>query len=152
MIARIATPAITFFLFLPFMNTSYTQLNDMVGVWVNTDPDTRGITKIAIYEKDGATMIRAFGSCSPTDCDMGSTDFHLLGDSVQSTKLPYGFATWDSGFAVSHFTLTLAKDKMSVSDFTIFKDRSNRTNYRSDFTLRKAVGDETKLPPEKKTK
>ena len=152
MIARIATPALTFFLFLSCMKTSYAQLDEMVGVWVNTDRATRGTTKIAIHEKDGATLIRAFGACSPTDCDLGSTDFHMLGDSVQSTKLPYGFATWDSGFAVSHFTLKLENDTMSVSTFTIFKDKSKRTNYRSDFTFRKAVGDEAKLPPEKKAK
>jgi tetratricopeptide (TPR) repeat protein len=126
--------------------------SDMLGVWVNTDPDTGGITKIAIYEKDGATLIRAFGSCSPKDCDLGSTEFHALGDTARSMEFPYGFATWNSGFAVYYFTLKLDNDKISVTNSTIFKDKSRRTNYRSDFTFRKAEGDEATLPPEKAIK
>jgi hypothetical protein len=45
---------------------------DYRSVWVNEDPNTRGITKLAI--KNNGT-VRAFGSCHPTDCDWGRVDY-----------------------------------------------------------------------------
>jgi len=42
------------------------------SVWVNEDINSRGVTKLII--KNNGT-IRAFGSCSPNDCDWGSVGY-----------------------------------------------------------------------------
>ena len=46
--------------------------------------------------------------------------------------MKYGYATWDHKFAEMHVTLRLEKSwVMTVEDFTIFKDKSKRSNYRT---------------------
>ena len=61
------------------------------GVWINMDAHTRGVTKLAIAEKDGEFTIRAWGACTPEDCDWGATKLHRLGDSVGAKTLPFWF-------------------------------------------------------------
>jgi hypothetical protein len=74
--------------------------------------------------------IRAWGACKPTDCEWGATKLHLLGDTVSSQTLPYGFAKWDQGFAEVNVTLDMADDKLVIGMYKIFKDDSGRSNYR----------------------
>lgn len=121
------------------------------GVWVNVDSETAGLTKFVIQDKNGTTTIRAWGSCSPEDCDWGSTPFHRLGDSAGAKTVPFGFATWEKGFSTSHCSLE-KKDKnvVTLTVHTIFKDSSKRTNYRVRYTFRPAKGEESVIPPEKK--
>ena len=142
MIARFAKPALIFFLLILCMslqctNTSFAEFDEMQGTWINTNSTSRSIPKVIIHEKHGKKMIRVFGSCFPEYCDWGSTDLHVLGDSILSTKFPYGFATWDKDYAVTHVTLKLENGALSLSVFTIYKDNSNRANFRSDHTFRK---------------
>lgn len=47
------------------------------GLWVNTDSKTRSITKINI--SSNTTRLRAWGSCSPTDCDWGTVSLSKYG-------------------------------------------------------------------------
>ena len=42
------------------------------SVWINTDANTRGITKIVIKNTG---QIKAFGQCHPRDCDWGNTGY-----------------------------------------------------------------------------
>ena len=67
----------------------------------------------------------------------GKTNLTFLGDSVESKVLPYGFATRDAGFAVKYQTLRMEKGELVVETFTIFKDKSGRSNYRSEERFKK---------------
>ena len=40
--------------------------DQIMGQWVNTDPHTKGITKLIF---PSSTTIHAYGKCNPTDCD-----------------------------------------------------------------------------------
>ena len=119
---------------------------EMYGAWVNTNEYTRGMTKLAIYEKNFTTFVHAFGSCVPNDCDWGATEFHALGDSIEATILPYGFATWDMSSQKSHVTFKLEGENLTVTRFGINKGGDFRTNSRYEYTFRKALGDEAILP------
>ena len=103
----------------------------LVGGWVNADKDTRGLKRLAVAKKDDTWSIEAWGSGGGGEIPWGKTSLALLGDSAGSKDLPYGFASWDPGFAVTHLTLRLEKDELVVDTFTIFKDKSGRSNYRS---------------------
>jgi hypothetical protein len=105
----------------------------IVGMWVNTNKDTRGLKRLAVARRDDTWSIEAWGSGGGGTMEIpwGKTSLALLGDSVASRDLPYGFAVWDPGFAVYHLTLRMDKDELVVETFVIFKDKSGRSNYRS---------------------
>lgn len=114
----------------------------LLGVWVNTDEDTGGITKIAIYEKNFTKYIHAFAACCPNDCNWGASVFHSLGDSIESTTLPYGFSTWDFQGKSVHATLKLDGEILSLTSHSIYTGGDFRDNHRSQYTFRRAEGDE----------
>lgn len=68
------------------------------GVWVNADLQTRGTTKIAIAgdaRRPGtvSTMtIRAWGACSPVDCEWPEAPFYVLDRFDGPSKYRRGFA------------------------------------------------------------
>jgi len=135
-------------LFLCGVATTNATETNLAGVWVNTDSSSRGVTKLAINTRDDLYVIRAWGACSPSDCDWGTTNLHLLGDSVQDKNHPYGFASWKQSFSQTHCSLELHDQTLAVTAFTIFTDSSRRTNYRSKYLFRRATGGETVIPRE----
>ena len=72
--------------------TSWTNgpCNSLDGNWVNTNTNTRGITKMII--SNGARQIHLFGSCHPTDCDWGMVNLYKNGNCYEATYY-HGFAT-----------------------------------------------------------
>ncbi len=81
---------------------------DEKGNWVNTDPDTRGITRIGVefvcqdmilngepYPPGPPYYVHLFGKCHPTDCDWGRVGAQRLGSG-------HIYAFYDQGFAKRH--------------------------------------------------
>jgi hypothetical protein len=62
---------------------------------------------------------------------------HLLGDTIGDTKMKYGFAFWESGFAMKYRTVRLEQSELVVELFTVFKDGSKRSNYRNTHKFKK---------------
>ena len=50
-----------------------------IGKWRNENPNTKNLTKIVIYKKDGDIYIHAWGKCHPKDCDWNSVKATLIG-------------------------------------------------------------------------
>ena len=71
------------------------------GLWTNTDADTRGITKMII--SDNAQTLQLFGSCSPSDCDWGTTELTFDGTCY--------VATYEHGFATRYIKLHEGADR-----------------------------------------
>jgi hypothetical protein len=110
-----------------------------VGHWANVDKGTRarGLSKIVVTSKDQGGLIQVWADNDRND--LGKTKLHLLGDSVGAMKMNYGFASWDSGFAVRYLTLRKEKDKLIVENFRIYKDKSGRSNFRTRFEFKKTM-------------
>jgi hypothetical protein len=75
------------------------------GNWVNTDPNTRSLTRIQLrfvcqdqilngepYPPGPPWYMHIFGKCTPTDCDWGEVGARMLGTG-------HVFGTYDHGFA-----------------------------------------------------
>lgn len=63
--------------------------------------------------------------------DLGQHPLHLLGDSVADESMKYGFASWELKSAITHYLiLRTDDDQLVVETFRIFKDDSDRSNYR----------------------
>ncbi len=115
--------------------STWSQAADrFLGQWVNVDEATENLTRIEITKTDGdGLLIQAWGAGGRGgEIDQGKVPLTLLADSAGSRDMKYGYATWDHKFAEMHVTLRLEKSwVMTVEDFTIFKDKSKRSNYRT---------------------
>jgi hypothetical protein len=98
------------------------------GKWVAVKKD-QGLPKLEITGEGDKLRIQAWGKCEPQDCDWGVVLLHVLGDSVSARELPYGFASWDQKFKVTHMTLHLQTNELIVETYNIFSDNSGRSNY-----------------------
>lgn len=104
------------------------------GQWTNIDEKTGGVKRVVLSkDTDGEWAIEAFGSGGGGQLEIpwGKVDLHLLGSNIGAKSLDYGFASWDKDFAITHTVLHVENNRLVVEMFTIFKDDSGRSNYRS---------------------
>lgn len=113
----------------------------LLGTWTTMDEPGRTFKRLFITQHGDAWTIEGWGvgGGNAPEIAWGPTSLTLLGDNVGAADLPYGFATWDFGFKVTHLTLRLAKDELVTEEFDIFKDNSGRSNYHTVATLKKQL-------------
>ncbi len=87
-------------------------VQEIDGIWINADPNTRDITKIVV--SGNGTSVRVYGSCSPTDCDWGNVALTDKGNKTYS-------AVFESSFATSTFTMVMGTD-LKVNHSRVYKD------------------------------
>lgn len=102
-----------------------------LGEWVNVDAATRSMTRVSIFQSHSGWKVRAFGACSPTDCEWGEVPFYWVSDSVDSTSYDRGYAIWDFAFAIVYVSFKIEGSQLGLEEFTIFHDGSGRSNYRT---------------------
>jgi cytochrome c biogenesis protein CcmG/thiol:disulfide interchange protein DsbE len=96
------------------------SLDLLTGKWVN-EHETGGITQVSVRRDGGRTIVRAWGSCVPTDCDWGKTDVDVW------NRIPV--AIWNLGFSTARMHLIPLHDgRMVVALETEFNDGSGRTD------------------------
>jgi hypothetical protein len=108
-----------------------TNLDTLEGHWKNIDANTRGITRIKINVDGENVKVRAFGSCSPSDCDWGWTNGMPLTDAVGDapTSAKRVMAKWDQGFAKRTMIINREGDTLIAQMTTVYSDgRSDRFN------------------------
>ncbi|MEM6377009.1 MAG: C1 family peptidase, partial [Bacteroidota bacterium] len=93
------------------------------GLWVNVDSNTRSITTLNVSNSN--TRLRAWGSCSPTDCDWGT---------VSMTKYGSGYrAIFNSSVAKRTLIITkMSNGRLKVSGTYVYKNgrpTKRTTNY-----------------------
>ncbi len=95
-----------------------------VGTWNNTDPATTGITKVIIT----ATTVQMWGSCTPTDCDWGTTTFSVISEDRLSI-------VWDPGFVIRTQTLTLRSNgELEIVSVSRYTDGTANVTHTYTFT------------------
>jgi hypothetical protein len=106
---------------------------DFIGSWVNTNVNTRGITRLVIQSSGSNQLsIHVFGKCSPTDCDWGTKQLVTYGTNVQDTNHYFATTVYNQGFENSLLTLHAVNgNQILLEDFTQFLDNSGRQNYHS---------------------
>ena len=97
---------------------------DFVGLWVNENKKTRGITKCQIAKNDGEFIVQMWGACMPQDCDMGKNKTKGVKKRTNKFEL-----LWDSGFAESSMIYEMIEGKLKLTHKRHFKDNSGRPDY-----------------------
>jgi hypothetical protein len=143
--------------------------NSLAGKWSNTDAKSIGISRIEVSKSGKTWKIRAWAADAEGEHDLGETTLVLLGDEVhcprcvESTnsipteprdhptdsvvpKMNHGFAHWDYKFKDSYLVLGREQDTLILDDLNVFKDDSERTNYRLWYVFRKQIDSPTQPP------
>jgi hypothetical protein len=105
----------------PPSNTSAVA-GPFAGSWINVDPNTRDITRLAITQNGRSLTVHAWGKCSPEDCDWKLQDGIVTADR--------GRVVWDQGFVVRTMTISLqGADRLVAVTQSVFNDsRGTRQN------------------------
>jgi hypothetical protein len=103
-----------------------TQLNTLIGTWQNEVANTSNVVSVS-FSRDGDTfLMRAFGQCSPDDCDWGTTTV----DTSQWDSNQVLTAVWDQGFAVKTVTVKwVSLGRLQVTTHADFTDADGRPDY-----------------------
>ncbi|MAU70869.1 MAG: hypothetical protein CML04_02150 [Pseudozobellia sp.] len=107
-------------------------IQEYLGEWVNTDPNSKNVTRLVI-ENSGKLTVRAFGKCAPKDCELGEVELFLISDSVdnEANLLPfnYAMAIWHLDYAEHVMRLKVRNSQLLIENTGVFKDNSGRNNY-----------------------
>ena len=87
--------------------------NNIIGIWINTDENTNGITKISFKKEGQKIKVHMWGACHPTDCDWGEENFDSKNFTIK----------WDKWFVVRNQSIEmLNKRKIKVISKSVYAD------------------------------
>ncbi len=115
--------------------TASANMAQFLGKWINTNPNTRGITalNISILMPGQQIMVHAWGQCTPTDCDWGNMPGVAYAPNVSANLMETVEAisvVHKESFAERLLIIRRAQgNHLRVENYTRFTDKSNRTNY-----------------------
>lgn len=96
------------------------------------DAATDNLTHLEIASEAGHRTIRAWGKCSPSDCDWGPVTLESIADDPVSPQASRFFAIWDQGFAASYVAFyTDADGTLIAEEIRLFRDKSGRKHFRN---------------------
>lgn len=109
--------ALTFLLLV----TSNTYAGPLDGIWINTDPDTRSVSKIEVTKEDTVYRLQLWLVTSGNSERVSSMDLEVLGDSVDDREpIKYGYAQKDLDWATKRYILRRKGNKLELEVLTIF--------------------------------
>jgi len=101
----------------------------LLGVWVNSNPETKGIARLAIAEVDGKPKLEVQAIGPDSLINWGATDITVFASSPSSRKGVGFTCRYDFGFAETRLQGMILKGLAVLSQFHIFKDDSQRVDY-----------------------
>ena len=108
------------------------QMDSLPGVWRNTNRETRGIAEIEITVRGPKLNVRAFGAGDPAPIDWGEVEAeHIFGNNISSHVAAGFIAQYDFDFSRVHLQANWNQGLLVLASFTVFNDRSKRSNYFS---------------------
>ncbi len=127
-----------------FNFSAFASVNNFVGEWENTDPRTRGTTRVSIRLNGEILTAQVYGKCHPSDCDWGISQANIYASKVEDN------------LATSAIALIAKFRKSGIDHLVIFKIKENgllqadifidfiqagdrRSNYNSVETFRRIL-------------
>lgn len=111
-----------------FFFTSNTYAGSLEGIWINTDPGARSISKIEITKVGAVYGLQLWAKFGVKSERVASIELEMLGDSVDdpiATK--YGYAEEEFNWATKRYILRRKGDKLELEILTIFVPPSERS-------------------------
>jgi hypothetical protein len=104
------------------------DLRPLLGVWVNYDQTSAGVSRIEIGDWEGAPMVRVFGADRPAPVDWGEAVGAAFSDGT-STAAVACTASYDLPYVSVLLAAYLNKRLLVVDAYTVFTDSSGRASY-----------------------
>lgn len=108
------------------------DVTPMLGVWLNTNHSTWGISRAALSARDGNVYMRVWGADPPAgdthDWGEAAVD-EIYTDGPRSSRICGYAATFDLGHARTRIEANMDHGLSVLAAFTIFTDGSGRANY-----------------------
>jgi len=105
------------------------DLSSFPGVWVNSNPDTKGIARLVVSESGGKLSLQTF-AIGPEDLIDWGVTYAAIFTATPSSRLAAGFsAQYDFGFAEVRLLGMIMKGLIVLAQFHNFKDGSKRADY-----------------------
>ena len=99
------------------------------GMWVNSNPDTKGIARLVMSESDGRLLVRVFGIGPDGLIDWVEKEVQVFAGQPRS-RVGAGFTcAYDFGFAETELQGMIMKGLLVLAQFHRFKDNSKRADY-----------------------
>ena len=112
--------------------TDSIDLFPLLGTWINTNNQTRGITRVIVGTEDRDLTVQVFGACYPGFSDWGEVKAEVVyANSVRSHEAMAFSALYDFGSMEVHLEANLSLGLLVVAGLNTFKDASGRSNYFS---------------------
>jgi hypothetical protein len=109
----------------------------LIGAWVNSNPDTKGVARLVVTESGGKLLVRAYAVGPDGLIDWGTAGVTVFGASPAS-RVAAGFTcSYDFGFAETILQGMILKGLIVLAQLHSFKDDSNRVPFfvREYFSL-----------------
>jgi HEAT repeat protein len=100
-----------------------------IGMWVNADKKTGGITRALIERNGNGLRIETWGACGGLNAPVES----LLGKVALDRR---GKADWNHGFKLTHSKVSIERGDLVMEEFNEFKDGTNR-DYKARYTFKR---------------
>jgi hypothetical protein len=107
-----------------------TNVNGLVGTWVNTDSSSSGIVKVVVSKtRTGGISFKSYGACSPTPCVHSTVTAQPYAANV-SSEIAVGFYAYrNSGFKYARFFGKRVGSYLKVDSFSTFASGDSRSDY-----------------------
>ena len=103
--------------------------SDLIGTWINSNPNTSGIARIVISSSGGNLSLRAYAVSPEGLIDWGSVDINAFA-STPTSDVAAGFTClYDLGFAEARLQAMIMKGLLVLAQLQKFKDDSGRVDY-----------------------
>jgi hypothetical protein len=101
----------------------------LVGVWVNSNPNSNGIARMVMSESIGNLTLQVWGIGPDGLIDWGVADVSVFA-SAPSSSVGAGFACrYDFGFVETRLLGMILKGLLVLAELHSFKDDSGRADY-----------------------
>lgn len=105
------------------------DISTLLGTWVNSNPETTGITRLFVTEADGKPVLEIQAIGPDGLINWGKTEITVFAASP-SSRVGTGFTcVYDFGFAETRLQAMILKGLTVLSQFHSFKDGSRRVDY-----------------------
>ena len=103
--------------------------SDLIGTWINSNPNTNGIARVVVSSSNGNLSLRVYAVGPEGLIDWGSVDVSLFA-ATPTSKTAAGFTChYDLGFAEARLQGMIMKGLLVLAQLQTFKDESKRADY-----------------------
>ena len=105
------------------------DLSGLLGIWINSNPDSNGIARLVISEADGKVSSQVYAIGPDGLIDWGAADLAVF-TSTPNSRVAAGFTcVYDFGFVETRLQGMIMKGLLVLAQLHRFKDESRRADY-----------------------